>query len=105
LPKSRRTISGRTAVISGAASGMGRSLAQRLSAYGSPVAITDIDERGLKETEARPGDFVSAIIDAVEDDYDFAATALAISDRYRPAPPLRAGRVLPVTTTVGSFGR
>ena len=27
-------------------------LAQRLSAHGCPVAITDIDERGLKETEA-----------------------------------------------------
>lgn len=48
----RRTISGRTGVISGAASGIGRSLAQRLSAHGSPVAITDIDERGLKENEA-----------------------------------------------------
>jgi NADP-dependent 3-hydroxy acid dehydrogenase YdfG len=48
----RRIISGRTAVISGAASGIGRALAQRLSAHSCPVAITDIDERGLKETEA-----------------------------------------------------
>ncbi len=49
---SRRRISGRTAVISGAASGIGRALAQRLSAHGCPVALTDIDELGLKETEA-----------------------------------------------------
>jgi NAD(P)-dependent dehydrogenase (short-subunit alcohol dehydrogenase family) len=48
----RRIISGRTAVISGAASGIGRALAQRLSAHSCPVAITDVDERGLKETEA-----------------------------------------------------
>jgi NADP-dependent 3-hydroxy acid dehydrogenase YdfG len=48
----RRTISGRTVVISGAASGIGRALAQRLSAHSCPVAITDIDETGLKETEA-----------------------------------------------------
>ncbi len=48
----RRTISGRTAVISGAASGIGRALAQRLSAHSCPVAISDIDEAGLKETEA-----------------------------------------------------
>ena len=27
---------------------MGRSLAQRLAAHGSPVAITDIDEQALK---------------------------------------------------------
>jgi NAD(P)-dependent dehydrogenase (short-subunit alcohol dehydrogenase family) len=44
----RRTISGRTVVISGAASGIGRALAQRLSAHSCPVAITDIDETGLK---------------------------------------------------------
>ena len=48
----RRTISGRTAVITGAASGIGRALAQRLSAHSCPVAIADVDERGLKETEA-----------------------------------------------------
>jgi NADP-dependent 3-hydroxy acid dehydrogenase YdfG len=47
-----RTISGRTVVITGAASGIGRGLAQRLSAHSCPVAIADIDERGLKETEA-----------------------------------------------------
>src|SRR5687768_11808375 len=52
MPRSqRRRISGSTVVISGAASGIGRSLAQRLSAYGCAVAITDIDQRGLKETE------------------------------------------------------
>ncbi|HZN80650.1 MAG TPA: SDR family NAD(P)-dependent oxidoreductase, partial [Mycobacterium sp.] len=48
----RRTISGRTVVITGAASGIGRALAQRLSAHSCPVAIADIDENGLKETEA-----------------------------------------------------
>jgi len=51
----KRTINGRTVVISGAASGIGRALAQRLSARGCPVAMTDIDERGLKETEAGLG--------------------------------------------------
>src|ERR1700756_826418 len=49
---SKRTISGRTAVITGAASGIGRALAQRLSAHSCPVAIADVDEKGLKETEA-----------------------------------------------------
>jgi NAD(P)-dependent dehydrogenase (short-subunit alcohol dehydrogenase family) len=52
MSKTQRTISGRTVVISGAASGIGRALAQRLSAHSCPVAITDIDESGLKETEA-----------------------------------------------------
>ena len=49
---SKRKISGRTVVISGAASGIGRALAQRLSTHGCPVALTDIDELGLKETAA-----------------------------------------------------
>jgi NADP-dependent 3-hydroxy acid dehydrogenase YdfG len=48
-------ISGRTVVITGAASGIGRALAQRLSAHGCPVAIADVDEKGLKETEATLG--------------------------------------------------
>lgn len=48
----KTTITGRTVVISGAASGIGRALAQRLSARGCPVAMTDIDEVGLKDTAA-----------------------------------------------------
>lgn len=52
MSKQRRTISGRTAVITGAASGIGRALAQRLSSYSCPVAIADVDEKGLTETEA-----------------------------------------------------
>ncbi len=52
MSRQRRTISGRTVVITGAASGIGRALAQRLSAHSCPVAIADVDETGLKETEA-----------------------------------------------------
>jgi NAD(P)-dependent dehydrogenase (short-subunit alcohol dehydrogenase family) len=44
-------LAGRTAVITGAASGIGRALAVRLSRHGCPVAIADADERGLEETE------------------------------------------------------
>lgn len=46
------TITGRPVVITGAASGIGRSLARRLSRLGSPVAIADVDEAGLKDTAA-----------------------------------------------------
>jgi NADP-dependent 3-hydroxy acid dehydrogenase YdfG len=52
MSKPKRTISGRTVVITGAASGIGRALAQRLSAHSCPVAIADVDEKGLKETDA-----------------------------------------------------
>jgi NADP-dependent 3-hydroxy acid dehydrogenase YdfG len=52
MSRSKRTISGRTVVITGAASGIGRALARRLSAHGCAVAIADVDENGLRETEA-----------------------------------------------------
>lgn len=52
MPRNARPLSGRPAMITGAASGIGRGLAQFLSRRGSPVAIADIDEAGLKQTAA-----------------------------------------------------
>jgi NAD(P)-dependent dehydrogenase (short-subunit alcohol dehydrogenase family) len=80
-----RRISGRTVVISGAASGIGRALALRLSAHGCPVAVTDIDERGLKETEAAlDGPTLTRVLDVRDADAqrDFAAE---VRD-WAPAP-------------------
>jgi NADP-dependent 3-hydroxy acid dehydrogenase YdfG len=71
----KHVISGRTAVITGAASGIGRALAQRLSAHGSAVAIADVDERGLKETEASlGGPTLTRVLDVrdAEAQHDFA---------------------------------
>jgi NAD(P)-dependent dehydrogenase (short-subunit alcohol dehydrogenase family) len=48
LPK----LTGRPVMITGAASGIGRGLAQRLSRLGSPVAIADINETELEKTAA-----------------------------------------------------
>ncbi len=45
-------LAGRTAVITGAGSGIGRALAVRLSAHGCPVAIVDANETALEETAA-----------------------------------------------------
>jgi NAD(P)-dependent dehydrogenase (short-subunit alcohol dehydrogenase family) len=44
-------LAGRTVVISGAGSGIGRALAQRLSGHGCPVAIVDANAQALAETE------------------------------------------------------
>nr|WP_256474739.1 SDR family NAD(P)-dependent oxidoreductase [Amycolatopsis sp. WQ 127309] len=46
------SLTGRPVVITGAASGIGRALATRLSRLGSPVALADVDEAGLKATAA-----------------------------------------------------
>lgn len=46
-----RSFRGRVAVITGAASGIGRSLAVALAERGSDLALVDINESGLAETE------------------------------------------------------
>jgi NAD(P)-dependent dehydrogenase (short-subunit alcohol dehydrogenase family) len=45
-------LSGGVAVVTGAASGIGRGLTQQLASSGSALAIADVDENGLKETAA-----------------------------------------------------
>ena len=45
-------LNGGVAVVTGAASGIGRALAQQLSAAGSALAIADINDNGLAETAA-----------------------------------------------------
>ena len=52
MARVRNPLHGKTVVVTGAASGIGRALALRLSASGSPVAIADFDTEGLAETES-----------------------------------------------------
>ena len=76
MARNRRLITGRPVLITGAASGIGRSLAQRLSRSGSPVAIADIDEAGLKVTaKSLPGPVLMRVLDVRDagDQHRFAA--------------------------------
>ena len=67
IQRPRTTLSGRSVVITGAASGIGRALAQRLSQHGCAVAIVDIDEKGLKETEnSLRGPSLARVFDVAE---------------------------------------
>jgi NAD(P)-dependent dehydrogenase (short-subunit alcohol dehydrogenase family) len=67
MPRQRRTITGRPVMITGAASGIGRGLAQRLSRSGSPVAVADIDQNGLKETaRSLPGPALTRVLDVAD---------------------------------------
>jgi NAD(P)-dependent dehydrogenase (short-subunit alcohol dehydrogenase family) len=71
-----RPLAGRPVMITGAASGIGRSLARHLSRLGSPVAIADIDEAGLKETaRTLPGPALVRVLDVRDaaDQHRFAA--------------------------------
>src|SRR6266511_2282828 len=69
----------------GAASGIGRGLARRLSGLGSPVAIADVDGAGLKATEASlSGPVLRRVLDVRDaaDQLQFAGEVRA----WLPAP-------------------
>jgi NADP-dependent 3-hydroxy acid dehydrogenase YdfG len=81
----RVDIDGRAAYVSGAASGIGRAVAQRLSAHGCPLAIVDQDEAGLAETAASlRGPVLSSVLD-VRDRQAQLAFAGEVAD-WAPAP-------------------
>jgi NAD(P)-dependent dehydrogenase (short-subunit alcohol dehydrogenase family) len=46
-----KELKGRIAAVTGAASGLGRSMARAFAAEGMHLALADVDEKGLKETE------------------------------------------------------
>lgn len=80
-----RKLTGRPVMITGAASGIGRALAQRLSRLGSPVAIADKDKSGLKETESSlSGKVLTRTLD-VRDAEDVRRFADEVRD-WLPAP-------------------
>ncbi|QDQ96034.1 SDR family NAD(P)-dependent oxidoreductase [Tomitella fengzijianii] len=47
------SVSGKVAVVTGAASGIGRELALELARRGAKLALADVDDRGLAQTEGQ----------------------------------------------------
>ena len=56
-----RDLAGKTAVVTGAASGIGRSLARRLAAVGMRVVLADVEADALAATAADVGDGALAV--------------------------------------------
>ncbi|ATD72593.1 putative oxidoreductase SadH [Gordonia sp. YY1] len=75
----RRLCAGRPAVITGAASGMGRSLANRLVAAGVPVLLSDVDTQALAETADSAAEN-GATVHAAEVDVADTAAVTAYAD-------------------------
>ena len=76
---------GRTAVVTGAGSGIGRALANHFSGLGCPVAIADADAEGLAITESMISGPVLAKELDVRDRGGFMAFAAEV-DQWSPAP-------------------
>ena len=78
-------LAGQTAVITGAGSGIGRALAQRLSSHGCPVAIADANAETLRATsELLAGPVLARELD-VRDRQGLLAFAADVSE-WAPAP-------------------
>lgn len=78
-------LNGKVAVITGAGSGIGRALAQLLSARGCTLAISDVNEKGLAETAATlKGAVMTAKLD-VSDRAAVYAHAEAVKAKYGKA--------------------
>jgi NAD(P)-dependent dehydrogenase (short-subunit alcohol dehydrogenase family) len=78
-------LAGRTAVITGAGSGIGRSLAQRLCAHGCPVALLDADSESVAGTAALlDGPMLARTLDVRDGEGQLAFAAEV--RRWSPAP-------------------
>ncbi|WFL76804.1 SDR family oxidoreductase [Altererythrobacter arenosus] len=55
-PNRSRSIAGRVAIVTGAASGMGRATAKLFAAEGAKVAVTDLDQAACEAVAAECGD-------------------------------------------------
>jgi len=100
MARRRRELDGRTAFVSGAASGIGRALALRLAAHGCPVAIADQDAEGLEGTAELIGGPVLARTLDVRDRQAQMAFAAEVAE-WAPAPLGLVFNNAGVTTTQG----
>jgi NAD(P)-dependent dehydrogenase (short-subunit alcohol dehydrogenase family) len=72
-----KTLSGRTAAITGAASGLGRAMALAFAKEGMKLALADVDEKGLAETARLADGAICARVDVSKaSDVDAFAASL-----------------------------
>ncbi|MBJ7458508.1 MAG: SDR family oxidoreductase [Thermoleophilaceae bacterium] len=83
-------LAGRTCVITGAGSGMGRAVAVRMSRMGCPVAICDWDEEGLQVT----AELVAGPVLSRKFDVSDRLASMAFASDVKEWAPSKLGMIL-----------
>jgi len=82
-----RVLKGKVAVVTGAASGIGRSLVLQLASEGCNLSIADIDPKGLKETaklaKNNSTEITIEVVDVANRDQVYAYAENVVSDHGR----------------------
>ena len=91
------TVQGKVAIITGAASGIGRAAALRLAREGAHVMAFDLNEAGLAETaaEAAPGSMTVVPGDIGDSGHVAALVAQTLAERTRIDVLLHAAGIFP----------
>jgi NAD(P)-dependent dehydrogenase (short-subunit alcohol dehydrogenase family) len=92
-------ISGRTALVTGAASGIGYAIAEALIGEGAKVALTDIDEHQLRGAAEQLGSNAMAILLDVSDRSGWAHARQQVEARFGPV------EILANNAGIGADGR
>jgi 2-hydroxycyclohexanecarboxyl-CoA dehydrogenase len=77
-------LSGKVALVTGAARGIGFAIAMRLAEEGARVAIADVNDHGAVEAAARIGKATMGIRIDVTDTVSIAAGVAAVVERLGP---------------------
>ncbi|MGH7324130.1 MAG: SDR family oxidoreductase [Candidatus Rokuibacteriota bacterium] len=91
------SLEGRTALVTGAARGIGLAITERLLAAGARVTLADVDAAELKAAAGRLGDRASAVVADVTVTADVERAVHAVGERW--------GRLDIVVNNAGITGR
>ena len=99
----KERFSGRTAIVTGGASGLGLASAQRIVAEGGRVMLWDLDEAGLEHARAQTPALETALVDITDPDAVAAGTDAAIETLGRVDVLINSAGITGATVPVQEF--